>query len=65
MVARESIGTNENEPRLSLTAHEVRSKKIASLGTIVVRESSFPAGLYRVFDANYASEKTGARILWA
>ena len=39
--------------------HEVRSKKMASLVRIILREFSFLTGVYEVFDANYASEKTG------
>ena len=38
---------------------------MASLVRIILREFSFLTGVYEVFDANYASEKTGARILWA
>ena len=45
--------------------HEVRSNKMASLVRIILREFSFLTGVYEVFDVNYASEKTGARILWA
>ena len=38
--------------------HEVRSKKMASLVRIILREFSFLTGVYEVFDANYASEKS-------
>ena len=60
--SRASIGTNENEPRLSSNAHEVQSTKMAS---VCEDHSSriLLTGVYEVFDANYTSEKTGENPL--
>ena len=57
---RASIGTNENEPRLSPIAYEVRSRKMAPLVRIIPRELPFLTRVFEVFDANYAPEKTGS-----
>ena len=60
---RASIGTNENEPRLSPIAYELRSRKIAPLVRIIVRRIPLS---YESFWGIWCKLRSREdRILWA